>query len=197
VNTRAPRRKLDAKTLYFRALDAFLARNRDVLPQLLLQYGKCERWISREFALAMNTHLAGSGDAVDLLTYADCEWRYADISVWRPPADAPLALYEVKALYRQDAIEGIVQKAHSQLAASPLAIAENRVGLFFAIFVAKGDVWPSATASAFTTRVRDAVRAEFTSDHKIRMTELVVPTQIHFGLEPWWTACWLTWGRPK
>ena len=94
-------------------------------------------------------------------------------------------------------IEGIVQKAHSQLAASPLAIAENRVGLFFAIFVANGDVWPSATASAFTTRVRDAVRAEFTSDHKIRMTALVVPTQIHFGLEPWWTACWLTWGRPK
>ena len=196
VKTRAPRRTLNAKKLYFGARRAFVERNREVLPQLLLQYGKCERWLSREFALAMNAHLAGSPGAVELPTYADCEWRYADIYVWRSPAETPLALYEVKALYQHDPIEGIVQKARSQLAASPLAIAENRVGLFFAIFVAKG-AWPSAKATAFRKRVREAVRAEFTSDHDIRLSVLVPPTQLHFGSESWWTASWVTWGRPK
>jgi hypothetical protein len=37
---RARRRQLNAKTLYFGARRIFLERNRKVLPQLLLQYGK-------------------------------------------------------------------------------------------------------------------------------------------------------------
>jgi len=197
MKPRAPRRKLNAKKLYFRALRTFLDRNCEVLPQLQLQYGKCERWLSREFALAMNLHLAGS--RADLPTYSDCEYRYADISVWRPPTNEPLALYEVKALYKSDPIEGIVDKARSQLARSPLAISENRVGLFFAIFVAKGARagWPHAKATAFKNRVRDAVRDGFSSDHDIRMTEMVVPTEVRYGSESWWTASWMTWGRPK
>jgi hypothetical protein len=199
MKTRAPRRKLNAKKLYFRALSTFLVRNCELLPQLQLQYGKCERWLSREFALAMNTHLAGSSAAANLPTYTDCEYRYADISVWRPPIEEPLALYEVKALYREDPIEGVVEKARRQLARSPLVIAENRVGLFFAIFVAKGAKggWPAAKATAFKNRVRDSVREEFSSDHGIRMTDMVAPAEIRFGAESWWTASWLTWGRPK
>ncbi len=199
MKTRAPRRKLNAKKLYFRALSTFLDRNCDVLPQLQLQYGKCERWLSREFALAMNTHLAGSSAAANLPTYTDCEFSYADISVWRPPVEEPLALYEVKALYREDPIEGVVEKARRQLANSPLAIAENRIGLFFAIFVTKGAKagWPADKAKAFEKRVRNSVRDGFSSDHKIRMTEMVAPTEIVFGTESWWTASWLTWGRPK
>jgi hypothetical protein len=196
MKTRAARRVLNAKRLYFGALARFLRRNRAVLPHVLLQYGKCERWISREFALAMNAELACSNAAVHWPTYADCEWRYADIFVWRPPVETPLALYEVKVLCQRDPIEGIVQKAHSQLASSSLAIAENRIGLFFATFIAKG-AWPKAQATAFKNRVRKAVRAEFASDHAIRMTSLVSPIQIQFGSESWWTASWVTWGRPK
>jgi hypothetical protein len=195
MTTRTPRRDLNAKRLYFEALAALRQRNQDVLPQLFLQYGKCERWLSREFALAMNTHLAGLPGAVDLPTYADCEWRYADISVWHPPAETPLALYEVKALYKQDPIEGIVHKARSQLSRTSVAT-ESRIGLFFAIFVAKGS-WPRAKAGAFKNRVREAVRAEFTSDHSIRLTALVNPTEVRFGSESWWIASWVTWGRPR
>jgi hypothetical protein len=144
----------------------------------------------------MNAWLVGSTGAAHLPTYADCEWHHADIYVWRPPADVPLALYEVKALYKQSPIEGIVRKAHRQLARSPLAIAENRVGLFFAIFISKG-TWKPDKVTAFKARVREAVRAEFASDHGIRMTDLVPPTQIVYGSEPWWVAAWVTWGRPK
>lgn len=196
VKTRSPRQTLNAKTLYFKAVRTFLERNREVLPQVLMQYGKCEKWLSREFALAMNANLAGSIGAVALPTYASCEYRHADISVWRPPAEIPLALYEVKALYKSDSIEGIVQKAHKQLDGSPLATAENCIGLFFAIFVAKG-AWPKAGATAFRDRVREAVRARFASDHAIRMSTLAPPTKIDLGAEPWWTASWVTYGRPN
>ena len=195
MTPRAPRRALDAKTLYFAALDIFRERNRQVLPQLQLQHGKCERWLSREFAVAMNGALTGSLGPTSMQTYADCELGYADITVWRPPGKEPLALYEVKALYRRDPLVGIVKRARSQLESGPLAVAENRIGLFFAVFVNKG-TWRSQSAKEFQDAARDAVRTEFTSDHDIRMTRLVPPTEIVYGDASWWTSSWVTWGRP-
>lgn len=151
--------------------------------------------------------LLASSDAADqraprtMPTYADCEFGYADITVWRQPSPAPLALYEVKAFYPSSQLAPVVRKARAQLEDGPLAVADNRVGLFFAIYTAKGHWQDQAlqrrSAKSFRDEVRNAVRGEFKSDHHIRMTPLVAPTTILYGDNPWWTTSWITWGHPQ
>ncbi|MBX3158421.1 MAG: hypothetical protein KF773_20800, partial [Deltaproteobacteria bacterium] len=191
---------MDAKDLYFGALKQFRDRNAPVLPQVQLQYGANERWLAREFTLAMNCHLAGSWNPQRMQRFADCEFRYADITVWE--GDTPLALYEVKALYSDmstEMIRGIVEKASRQLSDHHAIEVDRRLGLFFAVYYEKGKSETCGVhANAFATRVRDAVRTCFTSDHQIRMTELSPLSEIDYGpleADPWHTQSWVTWGQ--
>lgn len=194
---------MDVKDLYWGALRRFQERNEGVLPQLQLQYGANERWFAREFTLAMNCHLAGSWSPDRFQRYADCEYRYGDISVWEGPT--ALALYEVKALYSdmsEATIGAVVEKAAGQLSDQSGIPTERKVGLFFAVFYGKGSKATAIEkAQAFEGSVRSAVRTFFESDHNIRMTELSGLTEIDYGHddipESWHTQSWVTWGQPK
>jgi hypothetical protein len=139
---------MDAKQLFFSAIDHFKKRNAEVLPQLQLQKCRNERWFARELALAMNRHLTSTWSPTALPLYADCEENYADISVWESGPDVPRTrklVYELKTIYRSldggkaSAIDGIVARAREQLALPSVSDAARRFGLFLIIYDRRAD----------------------------------------------------------
>jgi hypothetical protein len=190
---------INAKDLYFKALERFKARNGDVLPLIQLQYGKCEHWFVREFALALNAELSNGG-ASPLSMYADCERAFADISIWsgKPATAVPVAVYEVKALYHgYPELEGIVEKARRQLDNTRIEDAERRVALFFAIYRAERDRAKPEAVRGFCDDVRGTIRKFFRSDHDIRMTQLAPERETAFDGEVWTSQSWITYGFPR
>lgn len=191
---------MNAKDLYWRALEKFRERNEEVLPQLQLQYGANERWLQREFALAINCYLSGSWRANSMRRYADCEFRHGDIVVWE--GRHALALYEVKALYSKMSratLHAFIKKAAIQLKHRKVVESDRKLGLFFAMFCRKGQPDDLGNrVSNFKKQVRDGVRMHFKSDHHIRMTQLSPLTEINYGSDAssdlWHTQSWVTWG---
>ena len=184
--------------LFAATIRHFLERNRTILPQVQLQYGRNERWFAREFALAMNREFTGTWSPTAFQTYADCEERHVDISIVE--AGIKVTAWEIKVLYRslngpkRDGMVGYAEKARRQLLDSDQPH-KQKCGLFWVIYdcrFAHGE-----DAKEFVEEARQAILSAFDSDDNICLTPLSPRTKITYPTSVWNTESWLTWGTPK
>ncbi len=186
---------MDFSELYSGAKGRFLERNGAVLPLIQLQYGRNERWFVREFALAMNQHLANHEAPRVLASYASCEYGYADLSVWE--RETLGGMVEAKALYsgrRAIDRDDVVKKARVQLLVSRAGPTTGLYGVFFIVYAEKG-LGDRAKLEAFYEHSRASIRTHFGSDDDFRLSKLCDPTQVTFGNKQWTTASCMTWGK--
>lgn len=195
---------MDVEVLYEGARRRFRRRNKQVLPQVQLQWGANERWFAREFALAMNHELCGAANARCLGKsglYADCEYRFGDISVWSErSAVVPVHLWEVKTMYSTYSSPGrlklIAEEAADQLRRSRLRRATHRAALFVLVYVAK-DMPRSehrGRIARYSAKWATAISREF-SEHA-PFAELSPLASLDFGRHgTWWTQSWTSLGR--
>jgi hypothetical protein len=205
---------MNAKEIYWSALGRFWKRNKRILPQIQLQYGRNERWFVREFALAISQHYTGTDAPREFDDYAECEHRYTDISVWNYGTRKewwPTLVFEAKALYSDDFYCNnerpnifpalVVATASNQLQKCPLSLDCKR-GLFFCIFreqLGKGEDKQTILKleKQFVDEARGAIRKHFMSDQNIRLTPLSPLTRVRYPDQTWFTSSYISWGTPR
>jgi hypothetical protein len=184
--------------LYCAAIRHFLERNRAILPQVQLQYGRNERWFAREFALAMNREFAGTWSPTAFHAYADCEEGHVDISIVE--AGVRVTAWEIKVLYRslngakRDGMVGYAEKARRQLLDSAQPH-KHKCGLFWVIYDCRST--HSEDAKEFVEEARQAILSAFDSADSISLSPLSPRTTITYPTSVWSTESWLTWGTPR
>lgn len=190
--------------LITKATASFLERNCDALPLLQLQYGRNERWLVREFALAMNRVLATQWPPRVLPMYACCEYRSWDISVWTHDERA-IGVIECKVLYSADSPRSYEQYAHkaaNQLSRGPDSGGAVRTGMFFLIDSFKPSPRRRKSQSEFLSAAAGAVQLYFDIESgpgRTRRTPIPLSGrhQLTLGSETWSTSSWLIWGSHR